>query len=135
MRRLGLHIDELEKLLNEKGFDGHFLCNSAFPGKLRESLHQHLMEMLQCETHIPSFYLTTYSLWKDEESPYVQCDFKVRYDKDHGLGIDKVDAKYVVDRSFNPVRTFETRLKSNEDLPTRENINSLVGPRKRSLKL
>lgn len=133
MKQLGLHIDELEKLMDEKGYDGHFLSNSSFPGKLRESLHQHLLEVLQGETYIRPFYLTTYSLWKDEESPYVQCDFRVRYDRSDGFRIDKMEAKYA--NQFGTIRNFETRLMNNADVPARGKVNSQVCPRKRSMRL
>lgn len=133
MKQLGLHINELEKLMNEKGYDGHFLCNSSFPGKLRESLYQHLLDVMQGETHIRPFYLTTYSLWKDEESPYVQCDFRVRYDRSDGFRIDKMQAKYA--NHFSTIRNFETRIMNSADLPAREKVNSLVCSRKRSMRL
>lgn len=135
MKHLGKHIDEFENLMHMKGFDGHFLCNSNFPGKLKDSLSRHLREVLQEEIHVRPFYLTTYSLWKDKESPYVQCDLKVKYDENNGFKVDTMEARYV-DRSFNPLRTLEVRLTDNEDMPTREKVNSTVGPRKkRRLKL
>lgn len=133
MKRLDVHIDELEKLMNEKGYDGHFLCNSAFPCKLRESVHQHLLEVLPGATYVQPFYLTTYSLWKDEESPYVKCDLKVSYDRSEGFRIEKVEAMYA--SYLGTIRNFETRLINNMDMPTRQKVNSMVGPRKRSLKL
>jgi hypothetical protein len=128
-----LHIDELEKLMKEKGYDGSFLCNSNFPGKLRESLQQHLSEMLQEQNHLPPFYLTTYSHWRDEENPYVLCDFKVKYDKWNGFRIEKLEVKRA--SPFGTIKNYETHLINNEDLPSREKANTLVGQRKWSMKL
>lgn len=131
MKNLNKHIDQFQDLMHTKGFDGHFLCNSDFPGKLRESLSRHLQEVLQGEIHVRPFNLTTYSLWKDEESPYVQCDFRVKYDENTGFKVEKMEGMYVTDRSFNPLRTLEIRPTDNQDLPTREKVNSTIGPRKR----
>lgn len=133
MKQLGLHIDELEKLMNEKGYDGHFLSNSSFPGKLRESLHQHLLEVLQGETYIRQFYLTTYSHWKDEDRPHVKCDFKMKYDSWLGFRVDKMEVTRA--NRFGTIKSVELRPDKNEDIPTREKVNALVGQKMRSLKL
>lgn len=129
------HIDALEKLMTDKGFNGHFLCNAGFPGKLRESVQQHLLNVLQGETRVHPFYLSTYSLWKDEHSPYVLCDFKVRYDRTDGFIISKVEAQYKRHSSCNPIRSIELTPLENKDVPTRELVNSAVVPEmKRTLK-
>jgi len=123
------HIDEFEKLMISKGFDGYFLCNIGFRGQLRESLHQYLTEALQGHNSIRPFHLTTYTLWKGDT--HIKCDFKMTYDKSIGLKIDKLEAGYVVDPELNPVRTIELRPRTNEDIPTRTKVNSIVGPRKK----
>ncbi|HRE67718.1 MAG TPA: hypothetical protein PLM56_05650 [Cyclobacteriaceae bacterium] len=133
MKNLGEHIEQFERLMNRKGFDGHFLCNTSFPGKLKESLHQHLLEVLQGETYVRPFYLTTYSHWKDEERPHVKCDFKMKYDSGTGFRIEKMDVTRA--NHYGTIKSVEVRPIKNEDIPTRENVNALVGQKKKSLKL
>ena len=135
MKDLERHIDAFEKLMTTKGFNGHFLCNASFPGKLRESLQQHLLNVLQGTSQIRPFYLSTYSNWTDEQSPYVLCDFKVRYDRTNGFIISKVEAQYKRHSSCNPIKSIELRPQDNKDVPTREAVNSAVVPEmKRTLK-
>jgi hypothetical protein len=133
MKNLDKHIDEFAKLMNEKGFDGYFLCNAGFPGKLKDSLHQHLSEVLRAENKVRPFYLSTYSLWNDEHRPYVQCDIRVNYDQQHGLRIDQVEAKFA--NQYGTIRDFKIPLKANSEMPSREKINSIVGTEKKRMKL
>lgn len=133
MKRLRAHIDEFETLMKEKGYDGHFHCNNAHPGKLRDSMYAHLLETLQGKTHVPPFYLTTFSHWKDEERPYVKCDFKMKYDSWAGFQVERMEAKRA--NRFGTIKNIEFRPNKNEDIPTREKVNALVGQKTRSLKL
>lgn len=136
MKSIGEHIDELNELMSRKGFDGYFLSNSDFPGKLKDSLHQHMQNVMHESTPVRPFYLTTYSLWNGEEKPYVICDFKLQYDTKAGFSVMKLDAKCVVDRLSNPARTMEVNLGKNEDMPTCAAVNAALSPkRKSSLKL
>jgi hypothetical protein len=119
--------------MSSRGYDGHFLCNSAHPGKLKESLTKHLLEMLQGETHIPPFFLTTYSHWKDDESPYVQCDFKIKYDHSDGFRSEKMEITH--GNSTGKIKVITLPLKGNTDIPYREHANSMVLGRKKKLKI
>jgi hypothetical protein len=133
MKRLRAHIDEFETLMKEKGYDGHFHCNSAHPGKLRDSMYAHLLETLQGQTHVPPFYLTTFSHWKDEDRPYVKCDFKMKYDSWTGFRVEKMEVKRA--NHFGTLKSVEFQPNKNEDIPTCEKVNAMVGQKTRSLKL
>lgn len=133
MNRLRAHMDELETLMNAKGYDGHFLCNSGHPGKLKDSLHAHLLETLQEQKNVPPFYLTTYSHWKDEVRPYVMCDFKMKYDSWKGFQVDRMEVKRA--NSFGTIKSFQVWPDKNEEIPTREKANELAGQKKRRLKI
>ncbi len=133
MKRLRAHIDEFETLMKAKGYDGHFHCNSAHPGKLTDSMYAHLQETLQGQTHVPPFYLTTFSHWKDEERPYVKCDFKMKYDSWAGFRVEKMEAKRA--NRFGTIKSIEFRPYKNEDISTCEKVNALVGQKTRSLQL
>ncbi len=133
MKRLRAHIDEFETLMKAKGYDGHFHCNSTHPGKLRDSMYTHLLEILQGQTPVPPFYLTTFLHWKDEERPYVKCDFKMKYDSWAGFRVERMEAKRA--NRFGTIKNIEFSPNKNEDIPTREKVNALVGQKTRSLKL
>lgn len=133
MKNLTEHITELDVLMKAKGYEGHFLCNSAHPGKMKESLHAHLRETLHGQTHVPPFYLSTYSHWKDEERPHVKCDFKMNYNSTLGFRIEKMEVTRA--NCYGMIKNIELSPNTKEDVPTREKVNALVGQKKRSLKI
>jgi len=124
MKNLTEHIDEFERLMPRKGFDGFFLTNSNFPGKLKESLNQYMQGVVNKPAQ--PFYLTTYSLWNGEEKPHIIADFKMDYDKELGFRVIKLDAKLIHGSSINPARTIEVLLKDSEDMPPREDVNAAL---------
>jgi hypothetical protein len=133
MNKVRAHIDELETLMKANGFDGHFLSNSNHPGKLKDSLYAHLLETPQGQKNVPPFFLTTYSHWKDEERPYVKCDFKMKYDSWLGFKVDKITVTRA--NHFGVIKRVEVTPNNNQEIPTREKVNELVGQKKRSLKI
>lgn len=133
MDKVDRHIEDLGLLMVAKGYDGHFLCNSAHPGKLRDSLYAHFLETFREQKHVPPFYLTTYSHWKDEESPYVKCDFRIKYDSSTGFRVDRMEVKRA--NSFGTIKSYDVWPAKNEEIPTREKANELAGQKKRNLKI
>lgn len=129
------HIEEFERLMNQKGFDEYFLTNASFPDKLGESLKKHLSDVLNDNAQIPPFHLKTYSLWNGEDRPHVKCDFKTRYDRTAGFTVEKLQAEYVGAYSNIPMKTLEIILSKNKDIPTQEQVNALIRPKRRRLKL
>ncbi len=133
MQYLGNHISSFLKLMNEKGYDGHFLCNSSHPGKLKDSLTQHLLGALQGSRSVPPFFLTTYSLWQDEQSPYVKCDFKVRFSHSAGFCIEKMDITN--GNSYGKIKSVMLPFATNAEIPNRQQANKKVLGGERKLKL
>jgi len=43
MKELSAHINAFVDLMKRKGYTGHFLCNTSHPGKIEESLQNHLL--------------------------------------------------------------------------------------------
>lgn len=127
------HISRFQLLMNEKGYDGHFLCNAGYPGKLKESLTQHLLDTLQGSTTVPPFFLTTYSRWQDEESPYVKCDFKVKYNQSDGFHIDKMEITQ--GNQYGKIKSITLPIVSNAELPSRLQANRKVQGNERILKI
>ncbi len=124
MQYLGNHIAEFLKLMNERGYDGHFLSNSAHPGKLKDSLNQHLLDVLQGRSSVPPFFLTTYSLWRNEQSPYVRCDFKVKHSQSDGFRIEKMDITN--GSSTGNIKSVTVPLRANIEMPYCEHANRMV---------
>lgn len=133
METLRRHIDAFETLMKAKGYDGYFLSSGGHPGKLKESILAHFHETLRHQTLAPSYYLTTYSHWRDEERPYVKCDFETKYDFHNGFRVTRMEITRA--NVFGTIRNVGLRPVKNEDIPTREEANTLVGHKKRSLRL
>lgn len=127
------HIARLQQLMNTRGYDGHFLCNAANPGKLKESLTQHLSGVMQGNTVVPPFFLTTYSHWKDEESPHVKCDFKMRYNHVEGFQIEKMDITNA--NRYGEIKSLTLPIASNAEIPSRQEANRKVLGKVRKLKI
>src|SRR5687768_1298005 len=117
MTGIRAQVDELETLINAKGYDGHFLCNSAHPGRLKESLYGHLRTSQREQTVAP-FYLTTYSHWKDEDRPYVRCEFNIEYDPSKGFRVNGMEVTRA--NPFGIMKSIELRPSKNDEIPTRE---------------
>lgn len=119
--------------MDERGYNGHFLCNASYPGRLKESLFQHLLGVLQGQTHIPPFFLSTYSHWRDEQSPRVVCDFKVKYSNNKGFQVDRIDI--TSSSSTGKMKSVTLPIKSNIDMPYCEQANRMVLDRDKTPKL
>jgi len=133
MQHLGSHIASFLQLMHERGYDGHFLCNASHPGKLKDSLDQHLLDILQGRTSVPPFFLTTYSLWRDEQSPYVRCDFKVRHSQSEGFRVEKMD---IINGSrTGNIKSVTLPLRANIEIPYCEQANRMVLGDKRKHKI
>jgi hypothetical protein len=133
MQHLGSHIASLLKLMNERSYDGHFLCNSSHPGKLKDSLTQHLLGALQGSASVPLFFLTTYSLWQDEQSPNIQCDFKVRYSHTEGFRVEKMEITN--GNSYGKIKSVTLPFAANTEIPSRQQANRKVLDSERKIKI
>jgi hypothetical protein len=132
MTRLSGQVIELERLLKARGYDRYFLCNSAHPGRLKESLSDYLQTPEKDRTVAP-LRLTTYSHWRDEDSPYVRCDFKMHYDPSTGFRVSEMQVTRA--NQYGILKSIELRPGGNNDIPSCEEANALMGQKRRSLKL
>lgn len=133
MHRLSEHINAFVRLMKQKGYIGHFLCNTSHPGRIEESLQKHLLECLQGSTYIPPFYLTTYSHWINDESPYVKCDFKVRYNDNDGFNVMKLDMDYR--NHCGSIRKKDIPINTNLTIPDRDQVNRMMTEKKKGMKI
>ena len=133
MERLRGHIHAFDTLMKAKGHDGYFLSDSGHADKLKDSILAHFYETLRHRIHFSPFYLTTFSHWRDEQRPYVRCEFSTKYDSRTGFRVESMEVTRA--NLFGTIKSVSLRPRKNEDIPTREEANTLVGHKKRSLKL
>lgn len=85
-------LDVFAKILIDKGFNGFFQTQVAYPGKLKESITEF---MEACNNGKESdrdenFLLSTYLQWSGDDNPSIVCDFWVRKEND-GFDIHKME--------------------------------------------
>ncbi|KPE52560.1 hypothetical protein CMU34_10835 [Elizabethkingia anophelis] len=78
-----LDLDTFVKTLTNNGYNGYFQTDSAYAGKLKDSISDFL-EACKNGTEKPlnadSFSLRTYLEWNGEEKPKTECYMRVQYD-------------------------------------------------------
>ena len=78
-----LDLDAFTKTLTDKGYDGHFLTEAAYPDKLKDSISRFL-EACSNGTDKPLYTnvlpLNTYLEWNGEDQPKVGCHMWVKYE-------------------------------------------------------
>jgi hypothetical protein len=86
-------LDAFAKILIDKGFNGSFQTQVAYPGKLKESITEY-MEACNNGTERSdtdgNFLLSTYLQWSVDDNLSIVCDFWVRKEND-GFDIQKME--------------------------------------------
>ncbi len=73
-------LNTFTKILTDKGYNGYFLTQGAYGGKLKDSISEYLEH--QKDSHSLSKHellLTVYLLWAGEDKPRVECRMWVKY--------------------------------------------------------
>ena len=74
-------LDTFAKSLIEKGFTGYFQTQTAYPGKIKESISKYL-EACNKGNDRPNkdgiFLLSTYLRWSGDDKPRIECHMWVR---------------------------------------------------------
>ncbi|HSH65983.1 MAG TPA: hypothetical protein VLB84_09340 [Bacteroidia bacterium] len=73
-------LNTFAKILIDKGYNGYFLAQDAYGGKLKDSIQEYLEH--QKDSHsLPKqeLLLTAYLLWAGEDKPRVECSMWVKY--------------------------------------------------------
>lgn len=133
MQRMFAHINAFVDLMNRKGYDGMFLSDYGFPGKLKENLTKHVFQCYEERKLLDKVHLTTYSHWRDNEKPHIRCLFTAEFSDLRGfqirnLRIEKADYSGVF-------RKKDIALHRNEDLPTREDAGKMMLEKRNQIKL
>jgi len=93
-----LDLNTFAKALTDKGYDGYFFTQAAYPGKLKESIGSFLEAFRNC-TDKPVFpdtlLLKTYLEWNGEDKPKVECNMWVKWENEtfdvHKMNIERKD--------------------------------------------
>ena len=126
------HIKAFNQLLNDKGYNGYFMSNFGFPGKLQETIRKHVFESYISNKDLNPIHLSTYTRWSREEDPYVRCEFSVNYDDSKGFNIQKMDIHFK--NQYGNIRSTEVKPERDHDIPSSEEANSIVDQNDRKRK-
>ncbi|WP_199117827.1 hypothetical protein [Pedobacter sp. ASV28] len=75
-------LQTFAKILTEKGYDGYFTTQAAYPDKIRESLGRYMESSGKgLEPQSNRFILRGYLQWSGEDKPRVECSIWVRHEK------------------------------------------------------
>jgi len=74
-------LNTFAKILTDKGYNGYFHTQGAYPGKLKESIGEYLENCRKGTEGIPKpeLLLTGYLQWAGEDKPRVECSMWVKY--------------------------------------------------------
>lgn len=79
------NLDAFVKILIDKGFTGYFQTDSAYSGKLKESITKYL-EACNNGTERPYkdgiFSLSTYLQWSGDDKDRIECNLLIRQEND-----------------------------------------------------
>ena len=69
------------KILTDKGYNGYFHTQSAYAGKLKDSISEYLESCQKGADTLPKqdLLLTGYLQWSGEDKPSVECSMWVNY--------------------------------------------------------
>ncbi len=75
------NLDTFTKILTDKGYNGYFHTQGAYPGKLKESISAYLENYHNGveSSSKPMLLLTGYLRWSGDDKPLVQCYMYVKH--------------------------------------------------------
>lgn len=77
-----LDLNTFSRVLGDKGYDGYFTTQAAYPGKLKDSLSEYLEACAAGkETLKTQLLLTGYLQWSGDDKPSVECLLWVKYER------------------------------------------------------
>lgn len=87
------NLETFAKILTDKGYDGYFLTQAAYPDKIKESIEAYLkccQEGTDNPPHGEHMLLSTYLKWEGEDKPHVKCTMYVKHLNDKFF-LDKME--------------------------------------------
>ncbi|MGV8964024.1 MAG: hypothetical protein ACOH2V_11685 [Candidatus Saccharimonadaceae bacterium] len=121
-----LDLDTFSKILSDKGYNGYFHTQSAYPGKLKDSISEYLEACSSGKEHLPKgdLILTGYLQWAGDERPSVQCNLWVKHENET-FDLSKMEVKKS-DRFGNILKHSELLNLSVETAPKANEAISMV---------
>ena len=76
------HLDAFAKIISDKGYNGYFTTQAAYPGKIKNSISEYLENCKKgVEPLKKEFMLIGYLQWSGENKPRVECSMWVQHEK------------------------------------------------------
>lgn len=118
------YINVFTDLMERKGYDGIFLSSYGFKDQLKENLTKHVFHSFEEKKNIGPLNLSTYSKWTDSDSPYVRCDFYLKYGDVKGFEVMKMNVSY--GNQYGTIRSKEIHLNNNNEIPEKNQANQMI---------
>lgn len=116
-----IDLDTFAKALTDKGYDGYFLTEAAYPDKIKDSINRFL-EACRNGTDKPlsadSFSLKTYIEWNGEDKPKTECYMRVRHE-DGKFDVQKMEIERT-DQYGHSMKKLELTNLTTSSVPTRK---------------
>nr|WP_315155633.1 hypothetical protein [uncultured Flavobacterium sp.] len=114
-----LDLDTFAKNLTDKGYNGYFQTEAAYPGKLKESIREYL-EACQSGMEKPNryelFLLSTYLQWNGDDKPRIACSLWISH-KNGTFDVQKMNIERS-DRYGQLLKKSELTNLSTDSVPT-----------------
>ncbi|TGD58997.1 hypothetical protein [Flavobacterium humi] len=77
-----LDLDTFSKVLSDKGYNGYFTTQAAYPGKLKDSIREYLDSCAKGIEPLKSELLMMgYLQWSGDDKPRVECSLWIKHVK------------------------------------------------------
>lgn len=77
-----LDLNTLCKILCDKGYNGYFMTQAAYPGKIKDSILDYLQSCAAgLDTLKPEFILRGYLDWQGDDKPSIECHLWIKHEK------------------------------------------------------
>ncbi|MFC3356007.1 hypothetical protein [Sphingobacterium zeae] len=117
-------VEELTAILTDKGYNGYFMTQAGYPGRLNESMERFLANLdPRCDFN-KNLILETYLDWNGEDKPSIQCFISLKNDN----GRFTFDAMEIIQKDRFGKSISEKRLTDMviDALPTRADAIKMV---------
>ena len=139
-----LDLDTFAKILTDKGYDGYFHTEAAYPDKIKDSISRFLEAYNNGmdKPMLPNIMmLKTYLQWNGDDKPKVECNMWVKYE-DGLFDVQKMEIERTDQYGHSMKKSVLTDL-STSSVPTRkeaiaqvsEKPKEQVAPRKRGFRM
>lgn len=86
-----LDLESFTKVLIDKGYNGYFTTQAAYPGKIKDSISEYLAACAKgTEPLKTELLLMGYLQWSGDDKPSVECMLWVKHEKEN-FEIQKMD--------------------------------------------